>query len=313
MLDVRRLKILVILATFLVTGQSLWTQEIPEFDGERSFSYLEDQCDFGPRNPGSVGHSDCLKYINNHLQQLADSVVTQTFSYVDPYGGETWELSNIIAQFRPELQERIWIAAHWDTRPWADRDRNRRFRKTPILGANDGASGVAVLMELANHLNSDSPPVGIDLVFLDGEDLGESGDLEYFFNGSRYLARNIPVNRPEYCIVIDMVGDADLVLPMEWNSIRQAPQLVWQLWDEAEKLGLSAFKSRRGQPVEDDHVVLYKEAGIPAVDIIDFEYPNRYRNYWHTLEDTPEKCSAESLWQVGTLLINHIYEKGEDK
>lgn len=313
MLDVRHYWKFASLFLFLVIGGNLLSQEIPEFDGERSFGYLEAQCDFGPRNPGSAGHGDCLEYMTNHVQQLADTVINQTFSYTDPYEGETWELTNVIAQFRPDLQERIWIAAHWDTRPWADRDRNRQYRKTPILGANDGASGVAVLMELANHLGATPPPVGIDLIFLDGEDMGRSGDLEYFFNGSRYLARNLPVEPPEYCIVIDMIGDAELSLPMEWNSIQQAPQLVWQLWDEAAALGLTAFIARRGKPVEDDHVVLYREAGIPAVDIIDFDYPNRYKNYWHTLEDTPEKCSAESLWQVGTLLLNHIFNKDSDK
>lgn len=312
-MDFRHYKMLIIAPVFLMAGENVWSQKIPEFDGERSFSYLEDQCNFGPRNPGSAGHGDCLEYILNHVQQLADTVINQTFTYTDPYVGKAWELTNIIAQFQPELKERIWIAAHWDTRPWADRDRNRKYRKTPILGANDGASGVAVLMEMANHLNSNPPPVGIDLIFLDGEDMGKSGDLEYFFNGSRYLARNLPVNPPKYCILIDMVGDAELVLPMEWHSIQQAPELVWELWDEAENLGLSAFKSRRGQPVEDDHVVLYNEAGIPAVNIIDFDYPNRYRNYWHTLEDSPEKCSAESLWQVGTLLLNHVYKKVRDK
>ncbi|MFQ6608182.1 MAG: M28 family peptidase [Fidelibacterota bacterium] len=313
MVIVRRIRIIIATSVLLMTGTGLWSQEIPEFDSERSMNYLEVQCDFGPRNPGSTGHGECLQYIINHVQQLADTVINQTFSYVDPYSGESWELTNVLAQFQPELEERIWIATHWDTRPWADRDRNRQFRKTPILGANDGASGVAVLMELANHMKRIPPPVGIDLIFLDGEDLGKAGDLQNFFVGSRYLARNLPINPPKYCILIDMIGDAELMLPMEWNSMRQAPELMWRLWGEAEILGLNAFINRRGKAIEDDHVVLYEEAGIPAVDIIDFDYPNRYLNYWHTLEDTPEKCSSESLLQVGTLLLNHVYSSVNDK
>ena len=127
------------------------------------------------------------------------------------------------------MQKRIWLAAHWDTRPWADMDRNPKNRLKPVLGANDGASGVAVLLEIANQLSIKSPIGGVDLIFLDGEDMGKSGDIDRYFNGSRYLAKNIPAPLPEYCILIDMIGDKDLQLPIEGNSMNQAPDLIEQL------------------------------------------------------------------------------------
>ncbi|MCH8010502.1 MAG: M28 family peptidase [Candidatus Marinimicrobia bacterium] len=285
----------------------LLAQDIPVFNSERAFNFLEQQCELGPRNPGSSGHRQGLQFILKTVVPLADSVIQQQFIHIDPYSGEMLTLTNVIAQFNPAMKKRIWIAAHWDTRPWADRDRDRKKRKQPILGANDGASGVAVLLELAYHLSQIYPNVGVDLVFLDGEDLGKRGDLRNFFIGSRYIAKNIPTEFPEYCILIDMVGDADLEIPKEGYSVVQAPHLVNQLWQEAEDLGLASFQNVVKHTIEDDHVILFEEGGIPAVVIIDFDYPNTTINYWHTTEDTPDKCSAESLEIVGTLLLYHIY------
>lgn len=286
-------------------------QGVPEFDAERAFSFLEGQCVLGPRNPGSLGHRKGLQYILEVITPLADTVITQRFPFSDPNSGAMFALTNVIARFNPEMNQRIWLAAHWDTRPWADRDNNRKNRSQPILGANDGASGVAVLLELAHHFHQKSTPVGIDLIFLDGEDLGRQGERDHFFNGSRYLARHIPTPIPEYCILIDMVGDSDLELFIEWNSWRQAPELVRQLWNLAESLALTPFQSRIGYAVDDDHVVIFEEGGIPSIDIIDFNYPNDSVNYWHTLKDTPDKCSPESLKVVGTLLLHHVYGRGE--
>lgn len=285
----------------------LLAQNIPAFNAERAFDYLEQQCELGPRNPGSNGHQRGLQFILKTVTPLADSVIQQQFVHYDPYSGQMLTLTNVIAQFNPSMKERIWIAAHWDTRPWADRDRNLKKRDQPILGANDGASGVAVLLELAHHLTKFKSSLGVDLIFLDGEDLGKSGDLMNYFIGSRYIAKNIPTKFPRYCILIDMIGDADLQIPKEGYSVMQAPDLVNQLWQEAEELGLMSFQSVVKHTIEDDHVILFEVGGIPSVDIIDFDYPNTTVSYWHTTEDTCDKCSAESLEAVGTLLLYHIY------
>lgn len=287
-----------------------WAQNVPEFDADRAFRFLEEQCDLGPRNPGSKGHDRGLEYILKVVSPLADTVITQPFPHSDPYSGAMYDLTNVVAQFNPGLDRRVWLAAHWDTRPWADRDEKEENRSRPILGANDGASGVAVLLEIAHHLHKRPPPGGVDLIFLDGEDLGRQGQRDHFFNGSRYLARHIPTPVPDYCILIDMVGDRDLELPIEWYSWRNAPELVEVLWKQAQRLSLTPFQWRIGDAVDDDHVVIYEEGGIPSIDIIDFEYPNPSTNFWHTLEDTPDKCDPESLKTVGTLLLYHIY-RGE--
>ncbi|MDP6457690.1 MAG: M28 family peptidase [Candidatus Marinimicrobia bacterium] len=285
-------------------------KDIPQFDADRAFGYLEKQCSFGPRNPGSIGHRGCLIYLKETLAESADTLVVQPFPYSDPYSSKMLQLTNLVARFQPQRKNRIWIAAHWDTRPWADRDRRETNRTTPIIGANDGASGVAVLLELSHHLAQSVPPLGVDLVFLDGEDLGKQGDLKYFFNGSRYLARHIPKPHPRYCILVDMVGDKELELPMEGNSIEQAPKLVKLIWNLAADLGIDAFVPEVAYTVEDDHVILAQAGGIPSISIIDFHYPNRYKNYWHTMEDTPDKCSPASLKTVGTVLLHHIYGSG---
>ena len=287
----------------------IFAEEVPQFDGERAYGFLKAQCDFGPRVPGTSGHRKGLRHIVQTVTPLADTVIQQSFSHSDVYSGKLFKLTNVLARFRPTEKNRIWIAAHWDSRPWADQDKNPKNRSKPVLGANDGASGVAVLMELAHHLAKQSPSIGVDLVFLDGEDMGKAGDLEHFFNGSRYLAKNIPSPVPKYCILVDMIGDKDLQLPVEGKSAEQAPELVDQLWTEAEILGLQEFTRDIDYFVEDDHVVLYQEGGIPSVDIIDFRYGTGKVNYWHTVEDTPDKCSPGSLATVGTLLLHHIYEK----
>lgn len=278
----------------------------PRFDGTKAFRLLQQQCQFGPRNPGSSGHRKCRDWILETTSGLADTVLAQDFSYADPYTGRSLPLTNVIARFRPDARQRIWLAAHWDTRPWADRDPDPRNRSKPIPGANDGASGVAVLLELARVLKDFPPQIGVDLVFLDGEDLGRSGDTERYFVGSRHLARNPIAPLPDYCIVIDMVGDKRLRIPMEGYSIRQAPEVMDLLWDQAEALGLAQFVREVGSAVEDDHVILHHLGGIRAVDLIDFDYSAGLRSFWHTMDDTPPHCSAQSLSAVGALLLHHV-------
>ena len=155
--------------------------------------------------------------------------------------------------------------------------------------------------------NSNQPPINITLVLFDGEDMGVEGIPNSYAKGSQYFAKNLQIRKPDYGIILDMIGDRILEIPIERNSYRVAPNLVDELWDLAEKLKLPAFQNRLGYDIYDDHVPLWEFAGIPAIDLIDFNYPNQRVNYWHTLNDIPQNCSPESLNQVGRLLTNYIY------
>ena len=281
----------------------------PDFDEDHAFEYLVAQCDFGPRNPGSEGYYACLDFIINELDQSADDIILQDFRYQEQRYRKRYDLQNIIARFNPDASFQTIISAHWDTRPWADQEDNRRDRNQPIIGANDGASGGAVLLELAKIMGETPPPIGVNLVFFDGEDLGVPGENETYCQGSRYFAKNLPIPRPDEAINLDMVGDKQLHIPVEKYSLEYNPNLVRYLWGRADDMGLDAFDITPQYAIYDDHVRLHEIAGIPAIDLIDFKYPNPYANFWHTMKDVPENCSAESLEQVGKLMVDYIYNR----
>ena len=284
---------------------------VPRFDENHAFSYLVAQCDFGPRNPGSDGYYACLDYLITELDQSANEIILQDFSYQERRYNKQYNLENIIARFNPDSEFQTIISAHWDTRPWADQEDLRQDRDQPIIGANDGASGVAILLELAKIMGENPPPIGVNLVFFDGEDLGVPGENETYCQGSRFFAKNLPIPRPDEAINLDMVGDKQLVLPIERYSLEYHPKLVRHLWDRAKDMGLDAFIGRVDYAIYDDHIPLNEIAGIPSIDIIDFKYPNSYANFWHTLNDIPENCSEESLGQVGALMVDYIYNREE--
>ncbi|MEK9139281.1 MAG: M28 family peptidase, partial [Bacteroidota bacterium] len=181
--------------------------QIPTFSGTRALEFLLNQTNFGPRNPGSSGHAACRQFLVNEMRKYADEVKVQDFGH-NGYGGERLDLTNILGSFNPQVSERILLCAHWDTRPRAENDENEARRNEPILGANDGASGVAVLLELASLLKQHRPQIGIDLVLFDGEDYGMEGDLGQYLLGSRHFASNRPPDYvPRFGILLDMVGD----------------------------------------------------------------------------------------------------------
>ena len=281
----------------------------PDFDEDHAFEYLVKQCDFGPRNPGSDGYYACLDFMVNELDLYADEIILQDFSYVEQKFRKRYDLVNIIARFNPDAEFQTMISCHWDTRPWADSEEDRKDRNQPIIGANDGASGVAVLLELAKIMAETPPSIGVNLVFFDGEDMGIPGENETYCQGSRFFAKNLPIKKPYEAINLDMVGDKQLHLPVEKYSLEFHPKLVRYLWGRAEKLGLKAFDITPQHAIYDDHVPLYTEAGIPSIDLIDFKYPNPYSNFWHTMDDLPENCSEESLGQVGDLMVDYIYNR----
>jgi glutaminyl-peptide cyclotransferase len=282
---------------------------VPTVDGDRAFSFLVTQTSFGPRNPGSRGHQECLRYLTEELGNAADRVTTQEFTH-QGYGGEVLRLTNILASFRPDVQRRILLCAHWDTRPRAEQDDSLALRDRPIIGANDGASGVAVLLELAHLFKEFPPPVGVDIVFFDGEDYGKEGDLPRYLLGSRHYAASAErTTVPEFGILLDMVGDAFLTIPREANSVRLAPDVVDRVWNTARTLGIQEFADVAGPEIYDDHLPL-NDAGIKTIDLIDFAYPDEGHRYWHTHQDIPEHCSAQSLAAVGTVLAGVIYGPG---
>jgi hypothetical protein len=284
---------------------------VPQFSAQRAFDDLLRQVNFGPRNPGSQGYKNCLSFFQTSLAQLADTVVVQRFSYRsfkgDPYLG-----NNVIARFNLFYKERILLTAHWDTRPWADQEKDKANHYKPIAGANDGASGVAVLLELSRIFKSHPVPVGIDVIFFDGEDVGQSGDSKSFCQGSQYFAKNLPAGAVyKYAINLDMVGDKNLEIKREESSDSYAPRLMDAVFSTARSLGISQFVDVRIGRIYDDHIAL-NEVNIPAIDLIDFDYPDATNSYWHTLEDTADKCSPESLEAVGTVLLNLIYGQRAD-
>ena len=290
---------------------STQAMEVPIFDGQRAFQYLKQQTDFGPRNPESPGYQQCLAFLQSELSNYADSVFLQRFSFRTSRG-EPYQGTNIVARFGQVAGNRILLTAHWDTRPWADQDVNPGNYTKPILGANDGASGVAVLLEFARVFSANPLPTGIDIVLFDAEDAGESGNSESFALGSQYFAKNLPANTQyRYAINFDMVGDKNLEIRRESNSDTYAPALMDAVFNSARLLRFPQFIDEKIPGVYDDHIPL-NEANIPAIDLIDFNYPDHTNRYWHTMDDTPDKCSPESLHAVGTVILHLLYGQGTD-
>ena len=304
------MKKIIIIILFLVGCSSNSSEKnIPSFDENSAFQHLLDQCSFGPRNPGSEGHERFSEYLESYLLSLSPNVIVQEFSYLEHLTETQREGKNLIAQFNLESNERLLLGAHWDTRSLSDEDPDEEKKSLPVLGANDGASGTAVLMELASIFSQNTPPIGIDLVFFDAEDVGINGKPYTFAMGSEYFSKNLPIEKPKSAIIIDMIGDKYLKIPIERFSYRINPEMVKEIWSLANELDLNAFEYKVGYEIYDDHVPLWENAQIPAIDIIDFDYPNLFYNHWHTQNDTPENCSPQSLQQVGTLLLNYVYGK----
>jgi len=301
-------KLILIFFIFISCSSNDDKKNIPTFDGNNAYQYLIEQCNFGPRNPGSKGHENFSIFLEEYLSKMTKNILVQDFDYLEHITGKERRGKNIIAQFNIEAENRLLIGAHWDTRALSDEDLNEDNRLLPILGANDGASGTSVLMELAKIFSLNNPPIGIDLVFFDAEDVGISGKPKTYAMGSEYFSKNLPIKKPDNAIIVDMVGDKYLQIPIERFSYQTNPKLVKEIWGLADELNLSAFEYRIGFEIYDDHVPLWENAQIPAIDIIDFDYPNLFSNHWHTQNDIPENCSPQSLQQVGTLLLNYVYD-----
>lgn len=273
---------------------------VREFDGERALAYVERQLEFGPRIPNTPGHRHTGDWLEAELGSRADTVIVQAFRHVTRRG-DTLQLRNFLARFRPppEAAERVLLLAHWDSRPRADQSANLGAQRLPVPGANDGASGVAVLLGVADALHARPPAVGVDLLLVDGEDYGDFSDSSDVLIGSRYFAAHQPAGYPPlYAVLFDLVGDRELQIYYEGNSASVAPEVVQRVWRTADELGYGRhFVPQVRHTLIDDHVPLQR-AGIHAIDVVDFDYP-----YWHTTDDTVDKISAASLKVVGDVAI----------
>lgn len=294
----RRTALALLAATILLAGCNQ-QRSTPAFDEARAFKDVETQLAFGPRVPGTPAHDRCQEWIAAELAKTGATPALQAFP--DTVYGQVYAFTNVRARYGPKDGPWIVVGAHWDTRAVADNDPDPAKRALPIPGANDGASGVAVLLEMARMMKRNPPGVGVDIVFFDGEDLGTEADPNGWFRGStRYVEQIADKKPPLFVIVVDMVGKKDLALHWEGNSREQASNIVDLVWGQASSQGVRSFRSDVRHKVFDDHTP-FLNAGIPAIDIIDFDYPE-----WHTTHDTPEKCSPESLEGVGRVLLSLV-------
>ena len=297
----------------------------PVFNADSAYAFTKAQCDFGPRNMNSRGHDLCGEWIVNKFREYGCKVTTQRANLTG-YDGTTLRSCNIMASINPEATTRILLCAHWDSRPWADNDPDQSNWKKPIIAANDAASGVAVMLELARIINNGKaekalrPQLGVDFVCFDAEDWGTPqwadvpDDADSWALGAQYWSKNLPQGyEARYGILLDMVGGVGAQFFQEGISLQYAPEIVKKVWRSAREVGFgSYFPKRMGDMVTDDHVPVNRYAKIPTIDIIPF-YPDCKQSgfgpTWHTLADNMENIDRNTLRAVGQTLVQVIYKE----
>ncbi len=292
---------------------------IGDFNADSAYQQVAAQVSFGPRVPGTQAHRDCRDYIVEQLNRYgADSVLVQT-AETKAFNGDKLPIYNIIASYNTSAQRRILLVAHWDTRPWADSDADEANHTLPIDGANDGASGVGVLLEIARNLGVKAPEIGVDLLFVDAEDYGTSSETEdtstTWCLGTQHWVKTMPPyradNKPVYGILLDMVGGRDAVFHYEYISQQFAPTPTMKVWSEAQRIGFGdRFVSTTGGAITDDHLFLIK-AGIPTTDIIESRNAETmsFNPTWHTMADNLSNIDRRTLDVVGKTVLNVVYKE----
>jgi hypothetical protein len=302
----------VLLAASLAGCDKLPSRPKTAFNADSAWSYTQQQVNFGPRVPGTPGAVKAGDWIVAMMKQRADTVIEQRWVHKTAKG-DSLPLRNVLARFNPKATQRILYVTHWDTRPTADSDPVLGNRNTPILGANDGAAGVGLFIALGDALKKVPPTVGVDLLFVDGEDYGKSFDPPYVdvLLGSQYFAEHLPSPdyRPMFGVLWDMIADKDLNILQEAKSVTAAPEVVSRVWQKAAELGYSKyFIAQVGSDVIDDHVP-FIERGMRMIDVIDYDYGpptatgGADPSYHHTLGDTMEHISKQSLQIVGDVAL----------
>ena len=293
---------------FLTRSVSI-ANEPAQFSGTRAMEYLEAICELGPRPSGSEGMEKQRELLIRHFQKAGATVFRQAFRSRDGRNGDWVRMENLIVSWHPERNDRVLLGAHYDTRPYPDRD--RRDPRGIFLGANDGASGVAVLMELADSVAELKGTVGVDFVLFDAEEYVFEEKRDSYCLGSLFFARQYASSRKAGTIsyayrcgvILDMVGDRNLTIWQEQQSVdwHDTRPVVESIWATAKQLQIQEFVPRPKYLINDDHVPLRMTGGIPTCDIIDFDYP-----HWHTTQDIPENCSAHSLGLVGRVILSWL-------
>jgi len=289
---------------------------VPDFNADSAYAYVQKQVDFGPRAPGSEAHAQCAQWLTNTMKRFTPNVEVQHFK-ARIFDRKTYNGQNIIGIFNPEKKERILLCAHWDTRPFADHDPNPENRNTPIDGANDGASGVGVLLEVARQFNLHNPDIGVDIIFFDLEDFGkpQATQLEVeddWCLGSQYWSRtpHKPGYRAKFGILLDMVGVPNPNFTQEGMSVYFARHIVDKVWSIASQLGYEQYFPTTETPaIIDDHYYINKLIRIPTIDIIHYEPESSsgFFHYWHTVDDTMEHIDKETLRIVGDVVLTVVY------
>lgn len=294
----------------LFLGSVLACREKPrppqEFTGSAAFGYIQTQVGFGPRVPGTPAHERMGNWLDSLLRQRADTMIVQSWSHLTA-GRKTLPLRNFIARFNPAADKRLLLLAHWDSRPVSDSPISRDSSHA-VVGANDGGSGVALLLGIADVLKRTPPAIGVDLLFVDGEDYGDftKAPADVLIGSRYYGAHQLPGPGPLYAVLFDLVADKDLQIYQEGNSLVGAPEVVELVWDQAKDLGYGGyFIASPRHTLIDDHLELQK-AGIRAIDVVDFDYPA-----WHTQYDTIDKVSPASLQIVGDVAVALIRREGQ--
>lgn len=293
------------------------------FDADSAYHFVEKQVSFGPRIPNTPEHTACGDYLTFKLKEYG-AVVTEQRADLKAYDNTILKARNIIGSFLPEAPERILLCAHWDTRPYSDNDPDPSNHHQPVMGANDGASGVAVLLEIARQLQKKLPAIGVDIIFFDAEDHG----APYFYKGvnngeetwclgSQYWAANphIPDYKAKFGILLDMVGSPTATFYKEGYSMQMAPLIVEKIWKEALSMGKGGlFVNGTGGTITDDHLFVMRGRDFPCIDIIDFNpHTTGFGSYWHTINDTMEEIDRETLKSVGEVVLSVIYSQQSSK
>lgn len=294
--------------------------EVPKFNPDSAYAFVQKQVDFGPRVPSTDPHQKTAEYLENKLRSYGAGVTVQSFK-ATTIDGSVVELKNIIASFKPEQQKRILLAAHWDTRPYADKDSSKR--DAPFDGANDGASGVGVLLEIARQLQSKDPRAGVDIILFDGEDWGQKDDAElvpatpqgyksWWCLGSQYWSRNPhkPGYRAYFGILLDMVGAENARFFREGTSMEYAPRIVDKVWSAASALGYGDYFIQQDVAgLTDDHLFVNEIARIPMADIIQFSPTKGFEDYHHTVADNMSVINKKTLQVVGTTVMYVVFQE----